>query len=1019
MKPGLCKGPALRHGGGMFVTLLLALSATPPDAAFDVPDDLVWERVLTEPDVAQPVFLTFDERGRMWVCEYRQYPYPAGLRMLSRDEYWRAVYDRVPDPPPHGPRGADRISIHEDRDGDGTFETHRVFLDGLNLATSVAVGRGGVWVLQPPYLLFYPDADRDDVPDGDPEVHLAGFGLEDTHSVANSLTWGPDGWLYAAQGSTVSGAVRRWGADGGAPVRTMGQLIWRYHPRSHRYEVFAEGGGNAFGIEFDDAGRLFSGHNGGDTRGFHYVRGGYYRKGFDKHGPLSNPYAFGYYEPMGHPPAPRFTHDLLRYQDRNLPPRYRGRLLGVEPLQGRITVDAMTPVGATFRTEDVERVVAERVVAERVTPDGTPRFRPVQITAGPDGAVYVADFHEAQISHREHFAGEIEKDTGRVYRLRGGDAAFRPVDDLAAKTDGELIALLAAPNRWTRRTANRVLADRASPEIIALLRESLEDPKAGALPRPGLRTPPALELLWALAACGGFDEATATHTLAHPDPHVRRWTVRLLGDDRDVTDAGVTEETAARLAALAGAEPDVSVRVQLAATARRLPVGQRLAIVAPLARRDADRDDPFAPLMLWWAVEATCTDDPDAAVEFFADPSLWNEPLVAETLVPRVMRRFAATGRRADLLRCAALLRLAPDAASRTRLLAGFEEAFAGRPLVGLPDELAEELERAGGGSLALRVRRGDAVAVADALARLADPSADRAERIELAGVLGEAEHASAIPVLLDLFDDGGDGELRSAALAALAAFPDVRIADRVLARLTGPDPPPVPLRDTAVSLLAGRAGWSRRLLGAVDAGRLDPSVLSADALRRIGLHPDGRVAALLAEHFADAAPPPAERRAEIARVAAVLEDRPGDGRGDPYRGKPLYAERCGRCHRLFGEGGSVGPELTAFDRDDLSRMLPSILDPAAEVREGFGTWLALTGDGRVLTGFLTDRDGRTVTLRTADGRTVTLARDELDLLEPRPDSLMPDGLLRDLSDGQVRDLFAYLRSAQPLNERR
>src|SRR5688572_20747590 len=174
-----------------------------------VADDLDVDQVLAEPLIAQPLQLSFDERGRLWVVEYRQYPHPAGLKMLSRDIFWRAVYDRVPKPPPHHVRGQDRITIHEDADGDGSYEKHKVFIDGLNIATAVALGRGGAWILNPPYLLFYPDRDRDDVPDGDPVVHLAGFGLEDTHSVVNSLRFGPDGWLYAAQGSTVTGAVVR------------------------------------------------------------------------------------------------------------------------------------------------------------------------------------------------------------------------------------------------------------------------------------------------------------------------------------------------------------------------------------------------------------------------------------------------------------------------------------------------------------------------------------------------------------------------------------------------------------------------------------------------------------------------------------------------------------------------------------------------------------------------------------------------------------------------------------------
>ena len=163
----------------------------------------------------------FDERGRLWVVQYLQYPFPAGLKMVSHDGVWRAVYDKVPPPPPHHFRGKDKITIHEDTDGDGVFDRHKTFVDGLNIATAVAHGRGGVWVLNPPYLLFYPDRNNDDVPDGDPEVHLQGFGLEDTHSVVNSLRWGPDGWLYAAQGSTVTGHVTRPGLDDGKEPRPL------------------------------------------------------------------------------------------------------------------------------------------------------------------------------------------------------------------------------------------------------------------------------------------------------------------------------------------------------------------------------------------------------------------------------------------------------------------------------------------------------------------------------------------------------------------------------------------------------------------------------------------------------------------------------------------------------------------------------------------------------------------------------------------------------------------------------
>src|SRR5262245_46159069 len=183
--------------------------------------------VASEPLIRQPVAIDFDSRGRLWVLQYLQYPNPAGLKRVKVDRFSRTVYDRVPEPPPRGPRGDDRLTILEpDPARPGKVRAHD-FVSGLNLASGFAFGHGGVFVLQVPYLLFYPDRDRDDVPDRDPEVLINGFGMDDAHSVANSLTWGPDGWLYGCQGSTVTANVR--GIE-------FQQGVWRYHPLTHKFE---------------------------------------------------------------------------------------------------------------------------------------------------------------------------------------------------------------------------------------------------------------------------------------------------------------------------------------------------------------------------------------------------------------------------------------------------------------------------------------------------------------------------------------------------------------------------------------------------------------------------------------------------------------------------------------------------------------------------------------------------------------------------------------------------------------
>ena len=220
-----------------------------------------------EPMVRQPILVKCDDRGRLWTIQYLQYPNPAGLKRVKVDRWSRTVYDRVPEPPPRGPRGADRITILSDTDGDGRADTARDFVDGLNLATGLAFGHGGVYVLQVPYLLFYPDADRDDVPDGPPRVLLKGFGMEDAQSLANHLTWGPDGWLYGVNGSTTTCRIR--GIE-------FQQGCWRYHPTADRFELFCEGGGNLYGLTFDQLGRLFYSSNGGLF--LHAVQGGYFAK---------------------------------------------------------------------------------------------------------------------------------------------------------------------------------------------------------------------------------------------------------------------------------------------------------------------------------------------------------------------------------------------------------------------------------------------------------------------------------------------------------------------------------------------------------------------------------------------------------------------------------------------------------------------------------------------------------------------------------------------------------------------
>lgn len=948
-----------------------------------VADDLQLEVAVADPAIGQPLSMKFDEWGRLWVVEYLQYPDPAGLKMVSRDKYLRTVYDKVPPAPPNHFEGRDRISIHTDSDGDGSYDQHKTFVEGLSLVTSFARGRGGVWVLNPPYLLFYPDADQDDVPDGDPEVHLEGFGIEDSHSLANNLRWGPDGCLYGCQGSTVTGNIRRPGSEE-KPVFSMGQLIWRYHPETRRYEIFAEGGGNTFGLEIDSQGRVYSGHNGGDTRGFHYVQGGYYRKGFGKHGSLSNPFTFGYFESMAHHNVPRFTHTFVIYEGAALPEKYHGKLFGIAPLQSHVVMSDVARHGSSFKTSDVGRPLES----------ADPWFRPVDIQVGPDGAIYVADMYEQRIDHASHYQGRIDRDSGRIYRLRGKGDWKRPEVRLGDLSTPALVERLKHPNKWFRQTALRLLADRRDPASVPLLRSMLTEETGQA----------ALEALWALNLTGGLNAELTERALDHENPQVRLWMVRLLCDD-----GRVDEAMARRLASLAEVELNVDVRCQLACSARRLPAEASLPIVRNLVLHSEDADDVFLPLLLWWALEDKAESNRKELLQWLADTSLWRQRMMREHLLERLMRRYAQSGSRQDLLACAALFELAPDEQSVKTLLAGFEQATSGRALTGMPKELTAALARVGGGSLALRLQQAEPDAVQEALRAIADPKGDRAQRLQYIQIFAAIGRPSAVPVLLDLVAESKDEELRAAALTTLGTYQEASIGPRLVQTLPAL---PESLREVAHHTLASRAPWSLDLLQAVDSGSLAKEAVPESVVRQIMLHAEPRIAELIKKHWGQVQNATTEEMlAEIQRVRQVLDQ----GSGNPYEGKKLFAEHCGKCHVLFGQGGYVGPDLTSYQRSDMARVLVNVVNPSIEIREGFENYVALTADGRVLTGFIADQDNNVVVLRDVEGQSHVIAREDLDDLRAIRRSIMPEGVLKPLDEQQLRDLFAYLRATQPL----
>lgn len=986
-----------------------ALAPAEAARSFTTSGGLQWSQLLAEPTLRQPLFATFDARGRLWVVQYLQYPEPAGIKALSRDNFWRIVYDRLPKPPGQDVPGADRITIFDDPDGDGQYTEVGDFVNGLNIATSVLPTADGAWVLNPPHLLFYKDADGDLKADGPPEVHLEGFGLEDTHSVVNSLCLGPDGWLYAAQGSTVTAAVRQYGSSE-KPQKSLGQLIWRYHPQKRIYEIFAEGGGNAFGVAFDEAGRVYSGHNGGDTRGFHYIQGGYFRKGFNKHGSLSNPYALGYLLSMPHDPVQRFSHTMLLTDGTALEQAMPGAMLCVDPLHGTLVHTKMISTGSTFRTQDIELGVKS----------SDKWFRPVAIADGPDGAAYVSDWYDFQVAHLYAHVGKMDRDHGRLYRLAPPDAPTpRAAWDgrLAAATDAAslktIVDKLHHPLRWQRWQARQLLSRHPlKAQALPALKAMLDDSTT------------AIEALWAIHASGWLADSMLADSQAkeliepsslcsHANAHVREWAVRLAADDKQLTAQSLSAVTQ-----LAKTESDPSVLVQIASSAKRLPRDQCLQVCVALLNRDLPTDDPYLPLALWWAVEKQCDEHEAIEAMLVVNESLYGRPMFQQHIAPRIVERAGMIGGVRHLATVAKVFstieKLPGDVRSEAAkaCIAGFERAYAGRSLKGVPDAVLEGMSKLGQPSLALQLRRGDATAQQQAAKLLVDAKANIDARLQVARILGEVPGPAALDALLAVCVNEKDKlPLRMAAASSLAAYSDPKIYQQAIDNWPKW---PGDLRSSAGAMLVAKPSGAKAWLTALETEKVKAGDLPLEVVRMLRLHSDTELIERINKHY----PPIGNVDLPTAqKKTTVLSQTILGGNGDPYRGKKLYMESCGRCHVLFDQGGLVGPNLTGYQRDQLKTLLMNVVAPNLEIREGFQAMVALTGDGKLVTGFIERESPDQLVMRAIDGQTHTLDRADIESLKPQPSSLMPEGLLDNLTPEQLCDLFAYLRSSQPLSD--
>ena len=960
-------------------------------AGFRLPEGMRATVFAAEPDVQNPVAMTWDTRGRLWVAELYTY--------ADRS----ARYDLAL---------RDRVLIFADRDGDGRAEERKVFCDNVQRLTSVEVGLGGVWLLSMPRLLFIPDRDRDDVPDGPPEVILDGFEIstENYHNCVNGLRWGPDGWLYGRCGASSPGRIGPPGASDAERVPIYGGL-WRYHPTRRVFETICHGTTNPWGHDWDAHGELFftntvTGHLFHVLPGAHYTRSATItpnRRVYE----WIDTHADHLHWDTGRGTDERYSeHDQLGgghahcgamiYLADQWPAEYRGRLMTLNLHGRRINMDRLEREGSgiTARHEPDICFAADKW------------FRGIDLNYGPDGSVYVLDWSDTGECH-EHDG--VHRRSGRVFRFAYGDLPAQPPPDLTKFSVAELVKLHSHTNEWFVRQARRELADRAAQRID--LNDAHDDLRAALAQESDVVL--RLRALWTLYSLGAIERPALTRFLDDSNEHIRTWALRLLVDHWPLdtvhgqpraTVESIDAALLPRLETMARDEPQGLTRLVLASTLQRVPLENRAAIAAALLSHVEDAEDHNLPKMVWYGIAPLLEENVAALVPLAVEGRY---PLTREWIT-----RAIAEDPTKKAIALDELLKAATSASELVRadIVRGLIAGLAGRRKADPPSSwpaLAASLESA-------------APEVRDQVRNLSVIFGDGRALEEVRKIALDGDETMAIRRLaLETLIEARPDDLRevcerllrvrflnTTALKGLTLFDDAGIGEQLAKNYRSFHPVE---RPAVIEALASRPSFAGALLDEIEAGKIPASDLGALQARQIRSFGDAQLTARLSEVWGELRESPQDKQQAIERLKQQLTPA-RLSKADLAHGRVVYHKTCANCHKLFGAGGTIGPDLTGSGRHNLEYVLSNIVDPSAVVNKDFRMSVVRHADGRVLNGIVTSQDDERVVLQTPTEK-LTILRTDIEQITLSTLSAMPEGILQPLAEDQVRDLVAYVMS--------
>jgi putative membrane-bound dehydrogenase-like protein len=958
------------------------LPADAAAAAMKVPEGFRVTACAAEPDVQQPIAMALDDRGRLWVAEAYEYPVRA-----------------------KGDQGRDRILIFEDRDGDDRFESRRVFAEGLNLVSGLEVGFGGVWVGAAPYLLFIPDRDGNDVPDDQPQILLDGWGYEDTHETLNAFRWGPDGWLYGCHGVFTHSRVGKPGTKEADRI-PLNAGVWRYHPVQHRFEVFAHGTSNPWGVDFDQYGEAFVTacvipHL------FHMIPGARYHRQSGQH---FNPHTYQDIKTIA---------DHLHYLGAT---PHGGNGKSDEAGGGHAHCGAMIYQGAAWPKEYAQAIFMNNIHGQRLNVDhlkpegsgyvgthgkdflltGDMASQIINLRYGPDGQVILIDWYDMQACHSRD-ASKHDRSNGRIYKISYGSPQSLP-RDLVSSSDLQLVELALHPNDWYVEHARRLLQERSMKQAI----DAAAVARLRQLALEHQDVTRRLRAVWALHVIQALRTDDFQRLLQDPHPNMRGWAVRL-----SIESQGPKEASLAQWKAMA-AEPSPVVRLSMAAALQRIPPASRWPWLEAMPLYAEDREDHNLPLMYWYAAEPMADIDPVRALGW-AMKAGEQIPLLREFM----LRRIASQSDSQSLAHLMPVLQQSDSQELQLVTLQAIRTALAGQRGVAKPaawDAIYDRLST----SSAEAVKRnaaelgtvfGDQRAMGYLRSLLRSSAVAEEERVQaLKALLSAKDPALAIDLLEFIRSSGAapGSALRIASIQGLAQYDHGEISPVLLEVYPGLSPSE---KAVTLSTLCSRISSARALLEAIEQGRVPVADLSADMARRIEFLNDAAVNALLGKVWGQVRSSPAEKRALIERYQALVADRSQPPADIPF-GRAIFAKTCQRCHMLYGIGQKLGPDLTGSNRSNIDYLLENIVDPSAVMANEYRQTILLMEGGQVVTGILKGETDKTITLQTTEA-TVTLPKDEIEERRVSEKSMMPDDQLQAFSPHEVRSLIAYLRGTQ------